>query len=133
LRAFSGAAALPQSVRQCLSLHLCESPFNPDYGGRLAEYFHLFRGTPYLAALFKLEVIRQAAIPYANGMTGRSETPLHCVERVLSVELLSDTAENGRLPVRFAFEVNGVGRWEQEVSRKSVSAGKPMRPSMGAA
>jgi transcriptional regulator with XRE-family HTH domain len=74
----SGAAALPQSVRQCLSLHCGESPFNPDYGARLAEYFHRFRETPYLAALFKLEVIRQAAIPYANGMTGRSETPLHC-------------------------------------------------------
>ena len=35
---------------------------------------------------------------------------------MLSVELLSDTAENGRLPVRLAFDVNGVGRWEQEVS-----------------
>ena len=61
-------------------------------------------------------MIRQAAIPYANGMTGRSETPLHCVERVLSVEPLSDTEKNGRLPVRLAFDVNGAGRWEQEVS-----------------
>jgi transcriptional regulator with XRE-family HTH domain len=112
----SGAAALPQSVRQCLSMHRGESPFNPDYGARLAEYFHRFRETPYLAALFKLEVIRQAAIPYANGMTGGSETPLHCVERVLSVEPLSDTAEKGRLPVHVAFDVNGAGRWEQDVS-----------------
>ena len=112
----SGAAALPQSVRQCLSLHRGESPFYPDCGARLAEYFHRFRELPYLAAFFKLEVIRQAVIPYANAMTGRSETPLHSVERVLSVEPLSATAENGRLPVRLAFDVNGVGRWEQELS-----------------
>jgi len=112
----SGAAALPQSVRQCLSLHRGESPFHPDCGARLAEYFHRFRGSPHLAAFFKLEVIRQAAIPYAKGMTGRSETPLHCVERVLSVEPLSDTEKNGRLPVRLAFDLNGAGRWEQEVS-----------------
>lgn len=112
----SGAAALPQSVRQCLSLHRGESPFYPDCGARLAEYFHRFRESPYLAAFFKLEVIRQAVIPYANAMTGRSETPLHSVERVLSVEPLSATGENGRLPVRLAFDVNGVGRWEQELS-----------------
>jgi transcriptional regulator with XRE-family HTH domain len=112
----SGAAALPQSVRQCLSLHRGESPFHPDCGTRLAEYFHRFRKTSYLAPFFKLEVIRQAAIPYANGMTGRSETPLHSVERVLSVEPLSATAENERLPVRVAFDVNGAGRWEQELS-----------------
>ena len=61
-------------------------------------------------------MIRQAVIPYANAMTGRSETPLHSVERVLSVEPLSATGENGRLPVRLAFDVNGVGRWEQELS-----------------
>jgi transcriptional regulator with XRE-family HTH domain len=112
----SGAAALPQSVRQCLSLHRGESPFHPDCGARLAEYFHRFRKTSYLAPFFKLEVIRQAAIPYANGMTGRSETPLHSVERVLSVEPLSATADNERLPVRVAFDVNGAGRWEQELS-----------------
>jgi transcriptional regulator with XRE-family HTH domain len=112
----SGAAALPQSVRQCLSLHRGESPFHPDCGARLAEYFHRFRKTSYLAPFFKLEVIRQAAIPYANGMTGRSETPLHSVERVLSVEPMSATAENERLPVRVAFDVNGAGRWEQELS-----------------
>jgi hypothetical protein len=112
----SGTAALLQSVRQCLSMHRGESPFNPDYGARLAEYFHRFRGSPYLAAVFKLEVIRQAAIPYANDMTGRSDTPLHCVERVLSVKPLSDAAENGRLPVGVAFDVNGAGRWEQEMS-----------------
>lgn len=118
----SGAAALPQSVRQCLSLHRGESPFYPDSGARLAEYFHRFRETPYLAAFFKLEVIRQAAIPYANGMTGGSETPLHCVECVLSVEPLSATAENGRLPVRVAFDVNGAGRWEQELSLSTPDA-----------
>jgi hypothetical protein len=87
-----------------------------DAGARLSEYFHGFRETPYLAAFFKLEVIRQAAIPYANGMTGHSETPLLCVECVLSVEPLSATAENRWLPVRVAFDVNGAGRWEQEVS-----------------
>jgi len=112
----SGTAALPQSVRQCLSLHLGESPFHPDCGARLAEFFHRFRKTSYLAPFFKLEVIRQAAIPYANGMAGRSETPLHSVERVLSVEPLSATAENERLPVRVVFDVNGAGRWEQELS-----------------
>ena len=104
------------SIRAAMPLDAPRRPFNPDYGARLAEYFHRFRGSPYLAAVFKLEVIRQAAIPYANDMTGRSDTPLHCVERVLSVKPLSDAAENGRLPVGVAFDVNGAGRWEQEMS-----------------
>ena len=70
----SGAAALPQSVRQCLSLHRGESPFT-----RLRRapcgVFPPISGIAYLAAFFKLEVIRQAAIPYANAMTGRRKRP----------------------------------------------------------
>jgi transcriptional regulator with XRE-family HTH domain len=46
----SGAAALPQSIRQVLSLHRGESPFQPDYGARLADIFNAFRRSPMLHA-----------------------------------------------------------------------------------
>jgi transcriptional regulator with XRE-family HTH domain len=112
----SGAAALPQSIRKVLSLHRGESPFQPDYGARLADIFNAFRRSPMLHAVLKLEVIRQAAIPYTNNVTGDIDTPLHCVERVWHVEPLAEQAENARLPMRFVLGVNGLGRWEEVLS-----------------
>jgi transcriptional regulator with XRE-family HTH domain len=112
----AGVAALPQSVRQVLSMHRGESPFQPDFGARLADYFNRFGTSPLLHALLKLEVVRLAAIPYVNSVTGNVDTPLHCIEQVLSVEPLADKAENGRLPMRFVLDVNGLGRWDEVLS-----------------
>jgi hypothetical protein len=107
----SGLAALPQNVRSCLSMQRGESPFHPDYGVRLAQFFDGFRDSPWL----KLEVIRQSAIPYHDEVLSQQYTPLQCVERVRNLEVLGE-AENERLPIRVDFDVHGVGRWQNDLS-----------------
>ena len=112
----SGLASLPQTVQSCLSMQRGESPFYPDLGARFAQYFDVFRNSPWLGHLLKLEVIRQAAIPYRNEIMKREYTPLQCVERVWSVEVLAETPTNKRIPVRVDLDVHGVGRWQSEIS-----------------
>ena len=43
-------------------------------------------------------------------------TPLRCVEQVVSVDVLAEAPEGKRLPIKVAFEVKGVGRWDRELS-----------------
>jgi hypothetical protein len=64
----------------------------------------------------KLEVIRQASIPYEDPLQKKSYLPLHCVERVWDVELLSDTVVDRRLPMRMDFDIKGLGRWKCDLS-----------------
>jgi hypothetical protein len=112
----SGLDSLPQNVRSCLSMQRGESPFHPDYGVRLAQYFDAFRDSPWLGHLLKLEVIRQAAIPYHDEVLDRQYTPLRCVERVWGIEILAEAPKNDWLPVRVDFDVCGVGRWQSDLS-----------------
>ena len=110
----SGVAYLPQKVSSLLSMQRNESPFHPDAGMRFFEFFEAYKGSPWLPQLMQLDVIRQASIQYVDAVLGRSYTPLQCVTRVRGVELLSDTPEDNRLPVRLDFDVQGVGRWQHE-------------------
>ncbi len=112
----SGVDALPQKIRTCLSSQKGESPFHKNFGTRIAEYFRLLAGSPWFEQLLKLEVIRQAAIPYIDPLYSRQYTPLQCVERVLGIKLLADTPTNNWLPIRLDLEVNGVGRWQHKLS-----------------
>ncbi len=110
----SGEAALLPHVRSCLSLLRGEAVFHRDFGTRFAEYFEAFGNSPWLQQLFKLEVIRQSAIPYHDDAMKREYTPLQCVNRVLSVEILAAAPENERLPIRVDLEVNGIGSWQND-------------------
>lgn len=112
----SGLAALPQTIKTCLSFLEGESPVYHDAGSRLAEYFYSYRTAPWLEALLRLEVIRQAAIPYSNSAPNEGSTPLRCVEFVWGIELLSDTPEDRWLPIRLDLEVRGVGRQKYDIS-----------------
>ncbi len=112
----SGLEYLPQKVRSLLSLQRSESVFNPNFGMRFFEYFETFKGSPWLALLLKLDVVRQAAIPYTDSMSSRQYTPLRCVTRVHSLQLLSETPKDNRLPVRVDFAVQGFGRWQRDLS-----------------
>jgi hypothetical protein len=112
----SGLDALPQTIRSNLSMQRGESLFNRGYGARLGEYFDAFRGSPWLEQLLKLDVIRQAAIPYHDGILNRRYTPLQCVERVHSIEVLAEMPVNNWLPVRVDFEVKGIGRWQHDLA-----------------
>jgi hypothetical protein len=42
--------------------------------------------------------------------------PLQCVTRVYSLGLLSETPTDHRLPVRVDLEVQGLGRWQRDLS-----------------
>jgi len=77
--------------------------------------FEAYRGSPWLDLLFKLDVVRQASIPFKDGLTGGMRTPLQCVTRVRNVDLLADMPTKNRLPVRVDFDVQGVGQWTREL------------------
>ena len=111
----SGPAALPQKLLTCLSMRRGESPFHAEFGSRLTEYWTNFVGSAWLGELLKLDVIRLASIPYADPILGRSYTPLHCVERVNSVEVIGDLAAR-RLPIRLDLQVAGLGPWKRDLA-----------------
>lgn len=112
----SGLDALPQNVQSLLSLQRGESVFNPTVGIRFFEYCEAFKESPWLSLLLTLDVIRQAAIPFRDKILKTQHTPLQCVTRVRGFELLSGTPVKYRLPVRVDFDVQGVGRWQRELS-----------------
>lgn len=111
----SGLDALPQRLCECLSLQRGESPFHPEAGGRVAEYFAEFSGTAFLARLVRLEVVRHAAIPYHDPLQNKVYTPFECVEGVGDVVVLAETPVNRRIPIRLDLDVRGVGRWTKDV------------------
>jgi hypothetical protein len=111
----SGIDYLPQKVQTLLSMNRGESVFSPSAGMRFFEYFESFRGSPWLDLLLKLDVVRQAAVPYRDTIMGRQYTPLQCVMRVRGVELLADTPTDNRLPIRVTLDVQGVGEWVREL------------------
>lgn len=112
----AGLDALKQGIRSALSMQRGENVFNPDAGTRFYEYFENFKGSPWLGWLMTLDVIRQASIPYTNKFIPRPSTPLQCVSRVRSFELLSETPVESRVSVRVDFELQGLGPWQQELS-----------------
>lgn len=111
----SGLDFLPQKVQGLLSMQRRENVFAPAAGMRFFEYFEAFRGSPWLASLMMLDVIRQAAIPYNGDVLTGQCTPLRCVTRVCNVEALSETPEDNRLPVRLELDVQGLGRWQRDI------------------
>jgi hypothetical protein len=112
----SGLEYLPQKVQSLLSVQRGESVFNPTFGIRFFEYFESFKGSPWLALLLTLDVVRQAAIPYTDSLLNRQYVPLRCVTRVHSFELLSETPKDNRLPVRVNLEIQGLGPWQRDLS-----------------
>jgi hypothetical protein len=112
----SGLDALPQQVKTCLSHQKGESPFHRDFGTRFAEYYRLLSGSPWFERYLKLEITRQAAIPYIDPTNNQQYTPLLCVERVFAVELLADAPAKNWLPIRVDLEVKGIGRWQHDLS-----------------
>ena len=93
----SGLDYFPQRVREVLSMQRGESPFSPTFGMRFFEYFEAYRGSPWLDLLFKLDVVRQASIPFKDRLD-QQYTPLQGVTRIRNVELLADTPTKNRLP-----------------------------------
>jgi len=116
LRTVGGLDALPQKIKICLSTLRGEMIFNPTFGSRIKEYFDLFKGSPWLPRLIKLEVIRMACIPFVDSIIKRAYTPLKSVLRVQSIEQLPSEQPTDWLPFRFNLEVEGVGSWHCDIS-----------------
>jgi hypothetical protein len=116
LATVSGLDALPQQVKTGLSHQRGESPLHRDFGTRFAEYYNLLAGSSWLDRYLKLEVIRQAAIPYTDPTNNQQYTPLLCVERVFGVEILASAPTENWLPIRVDLDVKGVGRWQHNLS-----------------
>jgi hypothetical protein len=112
----SGVDALPQQVKTCLSHQRGESPLHREFGTRFAEYYNLLSGSPWFDRYLKLEVIRQAAIPYTDPTNNQQYTPLLCIERVFGVEILADAPTKNWLPIRVDLSVKGLGRWQHDLS-----------------
>jgi hypothetical protein len=110
----SGLDYLPQKIQNSLSMQQGENVFAPHAGVRFFEFYGSFKGTPWLARMMKLDVVRQAAIPLDDG--DAKKTPLRCVSRVYGIELLDDTPTADRVPVRVDLDVQGVGRWQRHLS-----------------
>jgi hypothetical protein len=125
----SGLEALPQQIKTCLSHQRGESPLHRHFGTRFAEYYNLLSGSPWFDRYLKLELIRQAAIPYVDPISNRNYTPLLCVERIFGIELLADAPTGRWLPIRVDLEVKGIGRWQHELS-VCVPLALTMRPSL---
>jgi hypothetical protein len=112
----SGVDSVPQKIKMCLSSQRGESPFHKEFGTRIAEYYRLLGGSPWFEQYMKLEVIRQAAIPYVDPLDNRQYTPLLCVERVFELKPLADAPVQNWLPIRVDLEIKGLGRWQHELS-----------------
>jgi hypothetical protein len=109
----SGLDALPQKIELGLGIRKGEMLFNRGFGARLAEYYELFRGSVWLERLFKLEVVRLAAIPYPDRLAG-AHTPLQCVDRVLNVTAAAE--RDRKVPISVELEVHGLGRWQHDLA-----------------
>lgn len=112
----SGLDYLPQKIRSTLSVQQGEDVFHPEFGMRFFEYFQEYGGSPWLTWLLTLDVVRQASIPFADLILGKRYTPLQCVTRVRNFELRSDAPKNNRIDTRVDFDVQGVGRWQHDLS-----------------
>ena len=112
----SGIEALPQKIKTCLSMMQGESPFHPNYGSRLNQFYKDYKGTPWLSSLFKLDVIRLASIPYSDPLSRNEKyLPLACVNRVDSIQIIDSERKDKWVPIEFSLEIEGLGKWNKRI------------------
>lgn len=116
LATVSGLDALPQRIKEGLSMMRGESPFHPKAGSRIKEYYDAFAGTPWLQRWVKMEVIRLASIPYQDNVLHSEYTLLQSVLHVDDVCQIGDERTGDWVPFHFSLTVAGVGRWERDIS-----------------
>lgn len=112
----SGLDALPQRIKSCLSLQRGESLFHQNVGAKISEYFDMFRDSPWLSHLIKLEVIRHACVPYIDHILKKEYTLLQSINRVNNIEMLVTESKPNWVPFRFDLAVEGVGAWQRDIS-----------------
>lgn len=116
IKTVSGLAALPQKVWLALTTARGDLKYSQRFGTRIAEYWYLFRNSPWFGQLLKLEVIRLAAIPYWDDRIGDSYTPLGCIDRTVSVDPIVHRCSENEVVLKLTLDVRGLGPWTNEVS-----------------
>ncbi|MNT65733.1 hypothetical protein D3C72_2037370 [compost metagenome] len=76
----------------------------------ISDYYHDYVGSPWLARLIRLEIIRVSSIELKDG-----QTPLRAVRRVREVMVLSDQLRKQRLSLRVVLDLEGHPRWTREI------------------
>lgn len=112
----SGVNSFPQMVKSVLSIQRGEFFADPGYGVRFAEFLEAFRGTPWLDELLKLDVVRQASIPYRVAVNQSARTPLNCVKRVTCLKTDEEDVAARLLGIELEMEVKGMGHWVGKMS-----------------
>ncbi|MBB4382696.1 hypothetical protein [Bradyrhizobium sp. SBR1B] len=112
----AGIAALPQTIKTCLSSQKGESPFHRDFGTRFAKIFSPARRLSMARTDPKIGGHPSGRNPLCDPLDSRQYTPLQCVEQVYGVELLANVPSENWLPIRLDFEVKGLGRWQRDLS-----------------
>ncbi|WP_153950389.1 hypothetical protein [Cupriavidus sp. U2] len=126
----SGIDALPQRIKETLSMLQGESPFHPKAGSRIKEYFDEFEDSPWLQRRIKLEVIRLACVPYRDRVQNSAYTLLQSVLRVHDVQKIAAQRDTDWQDFRFKLDVQGVGPWEQVISIFLPRGDRPLRHPM---
>ncbi len=111
----SGLDALPQRIKEGLSMMRGESPFHPRAGSRIKEYYDAFVDTPWFQRCVKMEVIRLASIPYQDDALRTEYTPLQSVLHVDDVRQVGTERAGNWITFRFLLTVSGIGQWEREI------------------
>lgn len=112
-RTLRGRERLPQIFMIALSTEPGELIGDPLWGSLVRRHFVELGDTPFFERAVALEAMRLASVPYVDD-DGTSSTPLRCVERIVSVKLSPGRDVNSRR-AHIVAEVNGLGRWEDDV------------------
>lgn len=120
LRTLRGRERLPQIFLIALSTARGELLGSPDWGSDLRQRFAELGDVELFERLVGLEAMRMASIPYAD-RDGSSATPLRCVDRIVSLKL-SPGRDADHRRAHVVAEVNGIGRWEEDIEILVVSA-----------
>lgn len=109
MKLVSGKDALPQKIALNMWKRIGEDYLSPDYGSRISELFAMYSGTQWIDRVLKLELIRLASIPYQDEYLEEEFTPLLCVNRVISISLLSQEVIDDWIPAQLILDVEGTG------------------------
>jgi hypothetical protein len=112
----SGLAALPQVIKDKLSMIKGESPAYPKFGSRVGEYAELFGNSPWLSRMLKLDTIRLSCVPYYDPAQKTAYTPMQCVIKVNHIALAGPAGRVQWQVFRFDLTVKGIGPWSGNVA-----------------
>lgn len=112
----SGLAALPQVIKDKLSMMRGESPVYPKFGSRVGEYAALFDNSPWLSRMVKIDMIRMSCMPYYDPIQNTAYTPMQCVMQVKDVAFVRPAGREQWEVFRFDLKVKGIGDWSGDVA-----------------